>query len=174
MVVVKCSDALEGPRVKLEGTLCDVLYKDDDVSIVIWSGMDPDSKINCFTCSGKDNDLVVSGDQYNNKSKKWRGTIHNGQLHSQALRKMIITERICFKFLVYIKFNGIPRDGIMEIPIKPYKYQFHEHMVKNGMFEVFSLLGPHNQDKTWDLFINQLIFTQDYVKIYIKGPQEVF
>ena len=69
MVVVKCSNALEGTLVKLEGTLCDVLYKHDDVSIVIWSGMDPDSKINCFTCSGKDNDLVVPGDQYNKKSK---------------------------------------------------------------------------------------------------------
>ena len=30
MVVVKWSDSVEGPRVKLDGHMCDGLYKEDD------------------------------------------------------------------------------------------------------------------------------------------------
>ena len=52
---------MEGPRVKLYGPICGVLYKEDYRSIVTCSVMDPDTKINCFTWSRKDNDWIVPG-----------------------------------------------------------------------------------------------------------------
>ena len=69
MVVVKCSDNVEGPQFKLDGLLCGGLYKEGDGWIFIFLGTDPDSKKNCFTWYRKDNDWVVTGIQYNNKFK---------------------------------------------------------------------------------------------------------
>ena len=41
-------------------------------------------------------------------------------------------------------------------------------MIKNGMWDVFYFPDPQNQEKNCDLFLNQSIFTLDYVKLYIK------
>ena len=49
MVVVKWSDKLRGPIVKVDGPLCGGIYKKDHGSIVTWSVTVPDSKLNCFT-----------------------------------------------------------------------------------------------------------------------------
>ena len=64
MVVVKQTDAIKGPRVKVDGPLCGGLYKEDNGSIVPWSGTDLYFKLNCFTCSKEENDWIVLGDQY--------------------------------------------------------------------------------------------------------------
>ena len=45
-VVVKWSDSVEVPRFKLDGPLCEELYKEDDGYIVTWSVTDPVSKMN--------------------------------------------------------------------------------------------------------------------------------
>ena len=92
MVLLKWSDAMEGPIVKLYGLLCGGLYKKYHGSIVHWLGSYPDAKINLFTWSRKDNDLVVPGDQYNKKSKNWQIPFHNGQFRDQDLKKIRITE----------------------------------------------------------------------------------
>ena len=39
------------------------------------------------------------------------------------------------------------------------------------MWGVFYSLEPRNQEKNWDIFINQYIFTLDYVKLYTKGTK---
>ena len=70
-MVVKWSDDVEGPRVKLDGPLCGRLYKEDDGSIFTCSVTEPDEKMDCFTWSRKYNELVVAGDQYNIKFKNW-------------------------------------------------------------------------------------------------------
>ena len=51
MVVIKWSDAIKEPRVKVDGQLCGGLYKEDNESITNWSGTDPDAKMNSFTWS---------------------------------------------------------------------------------------------------------------------------
>ena len=81
---------------------------------------------------------------------------------------MIITDRICSKFLGYVKFNRIPIEVNPAIPIKSYKDQCREHIIGNGMWYVFSFLYPCKQDTTWEIFLNQYIFHLDYTKLYIK------
>ena len=71
--------------------------------------MDPYAKINCLTWSRNDNEWIVPGDQYNNKFKNWQGPIHNGHFQAQNLKKMIITEKICYNVSGSVKFNGTPR-----------------------------------------------------------------
>ena len=90
-MALKRPESVEGTRVKLEGPLFGRLYKEEYRYIGNWSGRDPNAKMNCFTCSRKDNDWVVPGYQYNNKFKKWRRPINNRQLYAHALKKKIIT-----------------------------------------------------------------------------------
>ena len=58
MVVIKWSDAIKGPRVKVDGPLYGVLYKEDHLYIIHFLGTDPDAKMNSFTWSKEENDLI--------------------------------------------------------------------------------------------------------------------
>ena len=55
------------------------------------------------------------------------------------------------------------------IPIKSYKDQFREHMINNGMWDVFSLPDPRNKEKRWDLLLHQSRFPLDYVKSHVQS-----
>ena len=103
--------------------------------------------MNFFTWSKEDNDWIVSGDQYNEEFKNWKGPIHNGQFLSQTLKEKIKTEETCSKYEISAKFNDIPREGKPAIPIKSYNNQCREHMINNGMWDVFSLPDPRNKEK---------------------------
>ena len=46
MVVVKWSDKVEGSGDNIDSPLCGGLYKEEEHSLVHWSGIDPDAKIN--------------------------------------------------------------------------------------------------------------------------------
>ena len=51
MMVIKWSDAIKGPRVKVDGPLCGGLYKEDHRFIIPFSGTDPYANMNSFTWS---------------------------------------------------------------------------------------------------------------------------
>ena len=70
MVVIKWSDSIKRPRVKVDGTLCGGLYKEDHGSIITWSGTDPDANMNSFTWSTNENDWIIPGDQNHMKNLK--------------------------------------------------------------------------------------------------------
>ena len=172
MVAVKWPHAIKGPIVKVDGPLCGGLYKEDYRFIVIWSGKYPDSNLNCFTWSKEQNNWIVPGDQYNEEFKNWRGPIHNGQFRPQTIKKKIRTERVCSKFSGSIKFNGIPREVNLEIPIKSYKGLCRDHMIKNGIWHVFFLPELRNKEKKWDILLHQSIFPLEYMKHHIKILQK--
>ena len=131
MVVIKCSDKVEGSGDDIDSPLCVGLYKEEK-DIIPWSGTDPYDKMNCFTWSKEDNDWIFSVHQYGEAFKNWRGPINNGQLRSQTLKEKRKTEDTCSKYAGSAKYNGIPREGNPAIPIKSYKDQCREHMINNG------------------------------------------
>ena len=51
MVVIKWSENVEGLGNNIDSLLCGGLYKEEDDSLVPWSGTYPDAKMNCFTWS---------------------------------------------------------------------------------------------------------------------------
>ena len=65
MVVIKWSEKAEVLGDNIYAPLCGILYKEEDGSVVYWSGTDSDSKMNCFTCFKEDNYWVVPEDHYN-------------------------------------------------------------------------------------------------------------
>ena len=50
MIVVKCTESVEGLGDKVNDSLWLVLYKEKDGSIFTWSGTEPYSKMNRLTC----------------------------------------------------------------------------------------------------------------------------
>ena len=58
MVVVKCSDKVEGSGDDIYSLLYGVLYKEEGDSLVPWSVTDPDAEMNCFTWSKDNNDWI--------------------------------------------------------------------------------------------------------------------
>ena len=61
--------------------------------------------------------------------------------------EMIMTEEICSKYTGSVKFNGIPRERNREIPINSYKDQCLDHMIRNGMWDVFSTKDRQNKER---------------------------
>ena len=51
IVIVTWSDKVEGSGENIDATLCGRLYKEEDYSLVTWSGKYPNDKMKCFTCS---------------------------------------------------------------------------------------------------------------------------
>ena len=122
-MVIKWSYTIKGPRIKEDVPHCGGLYKEDNGSIVPWSGIEPYVKMKSFTWSTYDNDCIFLGDQYNEDFNNWRGLINNGQLRQKNLKEIRKTEETCSKYAGSVKFNWIPRERNPEIPIKYYKDQ---------------------------------------------------
>ena len=118
MVVVKLSEKVEGSGYNIDSTLCGELYKEEDESLLPWSGTDPDAKMNCFIFSKEDNDWIFPGDPYNEEFKNQRVPIHNDKFCSQTLEEKIKKENTCSKYASSVKFNEIPRKRKPEISIK--------------------------------------------------------
>ena len=51
MLIVKWSENMEGSGDNIDSPLCGGLYKEEEDSLVLWSVIDPDAKVNCFTWS---------------------------------------------------------------------------------------------------------------------------
>ena len=67
---------------------------------------------------------------------------------------------------------GFPSLGMplnLAIPIKSYKDQCREHMINNGMWDVFSIPDPRNKEKRWYLLLHQSRFPLDYVKSHVQS-----
>ena len=79
------------------------------------------------------------------------------------------TEEICSKYAGSVKFNGIPREVKPAIPIKSYKDQCREHIIRNGMWDVFSITEPQNKEKLWDLLLHHSKFSLEYMKSHVQS-----
>ena len=79
------------------------------------------------------------------------------------------TEETCSKYAGPVKFNEIPRKGKPEISIKSYKDQCRENIIRNGMWDVFSITEPQNKEKEWDLLLHHYKFPLEYMKGLIQS-----
>ena len=125
--------------------------------------------MNSFTWSTEENDWIFLGGQYNEDFNNWRGPINNGQFRQQNIKEMRKTEETCSKYVGPVKFNGIPKEGKPEISIRSYKDQCREHMIRNGMWNIFYNAEPQNKEKEWDLLLHHSKFPLEYVKGLIQS-----
>ena len=64
-VVIKWSDKIDGSGDNIYSPLCGGLYKEEEDSLVPWSGTYPYAKMNSFTWSKDNDNWIVPEDQYN-------------------------------------------------------------------------------------------------------------
>ena len=83
------------------------------------------------------------------------------------------TEETCSKYVGPVKFNGILKERKTAIYIQSYKDQCREHMIRNVMWDGFSLPDPLNKEKKWDLLLHHYIFPLEYVKRLVRSLQKV-
>ena len=169
MVVMKWSDEIKEPKVNVDGPQCGGLYKEDNESIIPWSGTDPDAKMNSFTWSKEENDWIFLQNQYNEDFNNWKGPIKNGQFRQKNIKEMRKTEETFSQYVGPVKFNEIPLEGNPAIPIKSYKDQCREHMIRNGMCNVFYITDSQNKEKEWDLLLHHSKFPLEYVKRHVQS-----
>ena len=117
----------------------------------------------------ENDDCIVPEDQYYEEFKNWIEPIHNGQFCSQTLKEKRKIEATCSNYAGSAKFIGVTRKVYPKIPIKSYKYQCRQHMIRNGMWDVFCLQDPQNKYKRWDMLLCQSRFTLEYVKDYVQS-----
>ena len=79
---------------------------------------------------------------------------------------------ICSKYAGSDKFNVIPREENPEISINYYKDQFRENMIRNGMWNIFSLIYPQNKEKKWDVILYQSRIPLEYGKLHAQSIQK--
>ena len=94
------------------------------------------------------------------------------QFHLHTLKEKIKTVETCSKYASSSKFNVIPIEGQTSILIKSYKDKWHEHMIRNIIWDVFPLPDLCNKENKWYLFIHQYIFPLGYVKRHVNSHQK--
>ena len=55
------------------------------------------------------------------------------------------------------------------IHIKSYKDQCRENIIRNGIWDIFSLPDSLNKEKSWYLLLHQSRFTLEYVKRHVQS-----
>ena len=68
-----------------------------------------------------------------------------------------------------VKFNGIPREGKSAITTNSYKDQCREHMIRNGMWNVFYSTDSQYKEKEWDLLLHHSKFPLEYAKGLVQS-----
>ena len=79
------------------------------------------------------------------------------------------TEETCSKYVGPVKFNGIPREGKPAISIQSCRDQCLEHIIRNGMWDVFYIADSQNKEKEWDLLLHHSKFHLEYVKGLVQS-----
>ena len=79
------------------------------------------------------------------------------------------TEETCSKYVGPVKFNGIHREGKPAISIKSYNDQCREHMIRNGMWNVFYIADSQNKEKEWDLLLHHSKSPLEYMKCLVQS-----
>eukprot|EP00957_Ditylum_brightwellii_P130704 9970983-Ditylum_brightwellii.AAC.1 len=104
----------------------------DDVILLDFVGTDPDAKVNVFS--------------NNPSSKKYtavKGPVNNGQYHPGNYKAIKLVEEAYTKY-IGTKFEGLAGkdDRSPPLALSVYKDIVRKHLIKNGLWDVFSFCRP--------------------------------
>ena len=98
---------------------------------------------------------------YDPNAPNHQGPVHPGQYHPRSVKEEKKVQASCTGF-TGAKFSGISLGkagkGGNSYSVKTYKDSVRNHMIKNGMWDMFFLPDPTNKDIKWDLFYNHSRF----------------
>ena len=120
--------------------LCGGVFKDESGSteiIVPWVGTDPDSNIQNYTWDQDNEKWIFPTELFDRSQPKIKGPNHPGQFRPLGFKDSRKTQELCITYSG-TKFNGLPtsKDNKANIPLKNYKDECRQHMIKHPTFLV--------------------------------------
>ena len=151
--------------------LCGGIFKDESGSteiIVPWVGTDPDSNIQNYTWDQDNEKWIFPTALFDRSWPKIKGPNHPGQFRPLGFKDSCKTQELCITYSG-TKFNGLPtsKDSKANIPLKNYKDECRQHMIKQGMWDVFNIPATAGS-KSWDLFKDHGRLPFEHVKNHIE------
>ena len=132
------------------GVFRDMSNGKDRATIVPWSGTDPFAHSNCWSWCQKDEIYKIQMVNYNDTWTHLQGPVHAGQFRPTSVKGQQLTRTTCVSFSGTLLTN--PEDEGSTTSLKTYKDQCWQHMITNGMADVFTIPDPRNNNKSWNLF----------------------
>ena len=157
------------------------VFKDTEDKITAWSGFDPDQPTLCFsykrisTLAANVNDPPTISETWivdtikNDKHLTWvknKGPLHPGQFRPIGIKCEQKTREHCTTHSG-VKFHGIEaKNTEPRMALSTYKTSLRQHMIINGMFDVFLLPDAITPTVKYDLFQNHSRSTMDQVRLF--------
>ena len=92
--------------------------------------------------------------------------------HRQSRRRRI-KKRYAQSIQDMLNLTEFLREINTDIPIKYYKDQWHNNMIRSGVWDVFSITDPGKQKKKHNLLLHQYWFPLECIKWHVKSLYKV-
>ena len=141
------------------------LVKQDDGTLLAFSGTDPDKKVNVWSYNADKDTYVIEQDDRNPLWTDQQGPSHVGQYRPRDIKQLLQIEKSCVTYTHTIKFLGLTaKDGSAPpISLSTWSQIIRTHLIKNGMWDVFQYEDPLTNTKV-DLLKNMGRFQLEEVK----------
>lgn len=146
------------------------LMKQNDGTIIAFSGTDPDKKVNVWSYNVSKKTYVIEQDDRNPLWSDQQGPSHVGQYRPRDIKQLLQIEKSCVTYTHTIKFLGLTaKDGSAPpISLSTWSQIIRTHLIKNGMWDVFQYEDPLTHTKV-DLLKNMGRFQLEEVKKQIAN-----
>ena len=146
------------------------LVKQDDGTLLAFSGTDPDKKVNVWSYDADKNTYVIEQDARNPNWTDQQGPSHVGQYRPRDIKQLLQIEKSCVTYTHTIKFLGLTsKDGSAPpISLSTWSQIIRTHLIHNGMWDVFQYEDPLTKTKV-DLLKNMGRFQLEEVKKQIAN-----
>ena len=143
-----------------------VLDPKDPKKLLAFSGTDPDATTLVYSYSPAEKNWQVDKELFDKNKDEWnkiKGPINIGQYRPTGIKDELKTQEACTTYKG-TPFNGIGKDNPGTMAVKTFKDTVRQHMISQGMWDVFLIPDPANKSISWDLFKKHGRFTLTYVK----------
>jgi hypothetical protein len=121
------------------------LVKSEDGTVIAFVGTDPDAQVNVFAYNATDDKYTIDSLAYEPSYPNQQGPVHDEQYCPTGIKYERKTRESCTDYSGATTFNGLmPKEGEEMVPVRTYKQTIQSHIIRTGMWDVFSIPDPCN------------------------------
>ena len=147
--------------------------------VFAWSGTDPDADtVMMYSWSVEHIGWTIDIKDIKKGGTRIQGPTREGMYRPRGVKQERVTKEHCTTYGGADKFNGvIPIDGQTTIPLTTFKDVMRQHMIENGMIDMFLLNDPRDKTTIRDLFRHHAMMPVDWIQkevTRIKGFHDIY
>ena len=122
---------------------CGGLFLTDEDKVIAFVGTDPNARVNVWSYDPAKSKYVANKASLVKGYSHQKGPVLNGQFRPSSLKEIKKVEETC-KLFKGTKFDGLTgKDGgAPQLALTTYKQMISDHLIKNGMWDVFQYVHP--------------------------------